>query len=220
MPRDLVIFGTRNFAEIAHYYFTHDSDYRVVAFTVDGEYLEANSFAGLPVVPFEEVAQKFPTADCDLFVAVGHQRLNSQREAKVAAAEAAGYRLASFISSKADVPPEFVLEPNTMIMERATLQPFVRVGRNSMIWSTTRIGFHTQIGANCWVVCALFGESCKVGDNTFVGLNATIAPGLSIGRGNVIGAGALITKDTRDYEIYRGAASEPSRVPSTRLGKI
>lgn len=220
MSRDLIIFGTRNFAEIAHYYFTHDSDYRVVAFTVDGEFVESDTFAGLPVVAFEELPRRFAPDACDLFVAVGHQKLNSQREAKANAAEAAGYQLASFVSTKADVPPEFQLEPNCMIMERATLQPFVRVGRNSIIWSTTRIGFHTKIGANCWVVCALFGESCTVGDNTFVGLNATIAPGLTIGQGNVIGAGALITKDTRDYEIYRGASSVASRVPSTRLGKI
>lgn len=220
MPRDLIIFGTRNFAEIAHYYFTHDSPYQVAAFTVDGEFMDADSFAGLPVVPFEEVSQRFPPSDYAMFVAVGHQKINSQRQAKVAAVEAAGYSLASFASSKADIPPGFTLEPNTMIMERSTLQPFTRVGKNSMIWSTTRIGFHTVIGENCWVVCALFGESCVVGDNTFIGLNATIAPGLKIGRGNVIGAGALITKDTKDHEVYRGHASEPSRVPSTRLGRI
>jgi len=217
---DIVIFGTRNFAEIAHYYFTHDSPHRVAAFTVDGQYVESATFAGLPVVPFEELPQRFPPSDFGMFVAVGHQQLNGQREAKVAAAEQAGYRLASFISSKADVPPEFQLQPNTMIMERATLQPFVRVGRDSIIWSTTRIGFHTQIGDHCWVVCALFGESCAVGDNSFIGLNATIAPGTRIGRGNIIGAGALITKDTKDYEIYRGEASEASRVPSTRMRRI
>ncbi len=118
------------------------------------------------------------------------------------------------------MPPEFTPQSNTMIMERSTLQPFVRVGRNSIIWSTTRIGFHTQIGDHCWVVCALFGESCMVGDNTFVGLNATIAPGLKIGRGNILGAGALITKDTRDFEVYRGQSSVASRAPSTRLGRI
>ncbi|MDZ4783034.1 MAG: acetyltransferase [Planctomycetia bacterium] len=217
---EIVIFGTRNFAEIAHYYFTHDSPHRVVAFTVDGQFVESSSFAGLPVVPFEELADKFPPAGHGMFVAVGHQQLNSQREAKVAAAEQAGYELVSFVSTKADVAPDFVLQPNTMIMERATLQPFVRVGRDSIIWSTTRIGFHTQIGDHCWVVCALFGESCVVGDNTFVGLNATIAPGSKLGRGNIIGAGALITKDTKDFEIYRGQASTPSRVPSTRLKRI
>src|SRR5690349_1987393 len=48
--RDIVIFGTRNFAEIAHYYFTHDSEHRVVAFTVDGEFIDSDTFAGLPVV--------------------------------------------------------------------------------------------------------------------------------------------------------------------------
>lgn len=218
--RDIVIFGTRHFAEIAHYYFTHDSPHRVVAFTVDGEFIESSTFAGLPVVPFEELSRRFAPADHGMFVAVGHQQINSQREAKAAAAEAAGYRLASFVSSKADVPPDFMLRPNTMIMERATLQPFVQVGRNSIIWSTTRIGFHTRIGDHCWVVCALFGESCVVGDNTFVGLNATIAPGIKIGRGNILGAGALITKDTKDFEVYRGQASVASRAPSTRLGRI
>ncbi len=60
--RDLVIFGTRNFAEIAHYYFTHDSPHRVVAFSVDGAYLESPTFAGLPVVPFEEVSRHYPPA--------------------------------------------------------------------------------------------------------------------------------------------------------------
>jgi sugar O-acyltransferase (sialic acid O-acetyltransferase NeuD family) len=218
--RDIVIFGTRNFAEIAHYYFTHDSEHRIVAFTVDGEFIEADTFAGLPVVPFEELPTRFPPSDFGMFVAVGHQKVNTQRQAKVAAAEAAGYQLASFVSSKADVPPEFKLQPNTMIMERATLQPFVRVGKNAIIWSTTRIGFHTQIGDHCWVVCALFVESCQIGENTFVGLNATIVPGTKVGRSNVIGAGALIAKDTKDFEIYRGPASTPSRVPSTRLGRI
>jgi acetyltransferase-like isoleucine patch superfamily enzyme len=56
-----------------------------------------------------------------------------------------------------------------------------------------------------------------VGDNSFIGLNATISPGVSIGRSNVIGAGALITADAPDFAVFRGQASSRSRVPSTRL---
>ena len=34
----VVIFGAGDIARLAHYYFTHDSDHEVVAFTVDEEY--------------------------------------------------------------------------------------------------------------------------------------------------------------------------------------
>lgn len=215
--KKLVIFGTANFAEIAHHYFTHDSGYSVAAFTVDARYLRESTFRGLPVVAFEEVEKSFRPGEHDMFVAIGLPRLNRGRAAKVVEAESKGYRLTSFLSSRASVAPDLQVEPNTMIMEYATIQPFVRIGRNTVIWSGTGIGFHTRIGDHCWIVAARFGESVTVGDYTFIGLNATIAPGLSIGESNVIGAGALILKSTKNGEVYRGQASTASRVPSHRL---
>jgi sugar O-acyltransferase (sialic acid O-acetyltransferase NeuD family) len=215
--RDLVIFGASAFAEVAHYYFANDSEHRVVAFSVDGAFVEEPHFHGLPVVPAEEIEKSHPPDRFGMFVAMGYHELNQQRARKVAWAEARGYRLASFLSSKADVGRDLVLEPNTMVMERCVLQPFVKVGRDCILWSTTRVGFHTRFEDHCWVVCALFGESVTVGEGTFVGLNATLAPGISIGKGNVIGAGALVMKSTRDFEVYKGTASTAADVPSTRL---
>ena len=80
--KDIVIFGAQEFAEIAHYYFTHDSDRRVVAFTVDGDYMDAPLFEGLPVVPFEEVAERYPPSRNGMFVAIGYERVNRLRAAK------------------------------------------------------------------------------------------------------------------------------------------
>ncbi len=39
MKKPLVIFGAGDIAQLAHYYFSTDSDYDVVAFTVDAAYL-------------------------------------------------------------------------------------------------------------------------------------------------------------------------------------
>lgn len=206
--RDLVIFGAKNFAEVAHYYFTNDSPRRVAGFTVDGAFAAETMFCGLPVTPFEELPAAFPPDRYDLFVAVGIGHVNEQRAAKVAAAEKLGYRLASFLSTKADVHPDLVLQPNSMIMERCTLQPRVQVGKNSILWSTTRVGFRTHIGDHCWVVCSLFGEQVTVGDYSFVGLGATVAPGVTLGRSTVVGAGALVMKDTPDYSVHRGQRAE------------
>ncbi len=55
--KELIIFGTADIAQLAHFYFSNDSDYKVVAFTVDAEYIKVNEFCGLPVVPFEEVIE-------------------------------------------------------------------------------------------------------------------------------------------------------------------
>jgi UDP-3-O-[3-hydroxymyristoyl] glucosamine N-acyltransferase len=152
-----------------------------------------------------------------MFVAVGHHQMNQQRAAKVAEAQARGYRLASFLSSKADAPPDLALGPNSMVMERATLQPFVTIGPDTIVWSTTRIGFHTRIGAHCWIVCALFGESVTLGDYSFVGLNATVGPSITVGQSNVIGAGALVLKSTGDHEVWKAAPSTLLPVRSDQL---
>ena len=52
----LVIVGDSAFAEIAYEYFTHDSEYEVVAFAVEREFIKRESLFGLPVVPFETMA--------------------------------------------------------------------------------------------------------------------------------------------------------------------
>lgn len=50
----VIIFGIGQIAEIAHFYLTHDSEHEVVAFTVDKEFLNQNTFHDLPVVAYEE----------------------------------------------------------------------------------------------------------------------------------------------------------------------
>ncbi len=46
----------------------------------------------------------------------------------------------------------------------------------------------------------------------FVGVNSVVMPGITIGKGAVVGAGAVVTKDVPDYEIWAG-------VPAKKIGK-
>lgn len=218
--RRMIILGCGNFGQAAHYFFVHDSDYQVVAFTVDRTFMKAASFQGLPVVPFEEAQDRYPPDDHDLFVAVGLRDLNRTRAAKVLEAQGKGYRLASYVSSRAIVPPDLRPEPNTWIMEAAHVHPYVSIGRDTIIWSESAIALKSRIGDHCWIAGGLVGESVVVGDGTFIGIGAMIASFATVGKHNVIGAGAVILKDTKDFEIYRGHRSLPSRVPSTRFSRF
>lgn len=216
----LVIFGTGSFAKLSHYFFTHDSNYTVVGFTVDQAFLKNSSFQALPVVPFETVEQIFCPTEHHMFIALGIHKVNQIRAAKVEQAQTKGYPLASYVSSRAGFSADLQVGANSMIMEGAGLHPFVEIGLDTVILSATRIGFDTRIGNHCWLVGAILGESVTVGDYSFIGLNATIAPGCTIGKRNVIGAGALILNSTRDDEVYKGLASQPARVPSSRLWQL
>lgn len=50
-------------------------------------------------------------------------------------------------------------------------------------------------------------------DNVWIGANATILPGVSIGRGSVVGAGAVVTRDVPPAVVVMGA---PARVVRDR----
>ena len=57
MKKSLIIFGTGNIAQLAHYYFCHDSEYEPVAFSVVSGYLDSLVFCGLPntIQPFVNI---------------------------------------------------------------------------------------------------------------------------------------------------------------------
>ena len=52
-----------------------------------------------------------------------------------------------------------------------------------------------------------------VGDDVWIGANAVILPGLNIASGTVVGAGAVVTKNTESYSIVGGI---PARVVGFR----
>ena len=81
--KDIVIVGDSAFAEVACEYFSHDSPYRVVGFSVECAYCQRESLLGLPVVPFEEIEMRFDPARHAIHVAVVYTQMNRLRAAPV-----------------------------------------------------------------------------------------------------------------------------------------
>jgi sugar O-acyltransferase (sialic acid O-acetyltransferase NeuD family) len=221
MAAKLVIFGAGDIAQLAHYYFSNDSDYEVVAFTVDQSYLTDNEFCGLPVVAFEDIANRYPPSDHSLFVAVSYAKLNLVRRQKFEAAQASGYDLASYVSSKATVLNGNVVGRNCFILEDNTIQPFSHIGDNVTLWSGNHIGHHSHIGNHTFISShVVVSGGVKIGEQCFLGVNATLRDHVRIGDRCVIGAGALVLSDAEDGGVYVSTETERSRVPSNRLRSI
>jgi len=220
MMKKLVIFGIGEQAELAYYYFANDSDYEVVAFTVDKEYKNKDFLFNLPIVEFENIEKNFSPQEFEMFVAIGYKNLNKLREEKYFACKKKGYKLTSYISSKVSIFTKSIGE-NCFILEDNTIQPFVEIGNNVTLWSGNHIGHHSIIKDNCFITShVVVSGGVEIGENTFIGVNATLRDHIKIGRFNIIGAGALILSDTEDNKVYVEKATEVSRVPSNRLRSL
>lgn len=221
MKKPLVIFGGGDIAQLAHFYFSTDSEYEVVAFTVDADYLTDTIFCGLPVIAFGEITRHYAAVQYELFIALSYSNLNAIRKEKYLAAKALGYRLASFISSRATVLNSGRNGENCFILEDNTIQPFVTIGNNVTLWSGNHIGHHSTIKDHCFIAShAVVSGGVEIGEQCFVGVNATLRDHIKIGEKCVIGAGTLLLADAEPDGVYIGTATERSKVPSKRLRGI
>ncbi len=204
----IIVFGTGDVAQIAKYYFDIDSPYQVVAFTLDAKYIKDNTFEGLPVYPFEDIEKNFPPNEYLMFIAVAYGDMNRIREKIFYEAKKKGYNLVSYISSKSTYLSQYKCGENCFIFEDNTIQPFVKIGDNVTIWSGNHIGHHSVIHSHNFISShVVISGHCEIESNCFLGVNATLAHWVKIAKGTLVGAGAIITKDTEPDSVYVPAKS-------------
>jgi sugar O-acyltransferase (sialic acid O-acetyltransferase NeuD family) len=221
VKKALIIFGAGDIAQLAHVYFSTDSAYEVVAFTVDADYIVGSEFCGCPLIPFEEIASRYPPQGHDMFVALSYSKLNEIRREKYVGAKTLGYRLASYVSSHATVLNDGRIGENCFILEDNTIQPFVTIGNNVTLWSGNHIGHHSTIHDHCFIAShVVVSGGVEIGEGCFIGVNATLRDHIKVGNKCVVGAGTLLLADADPEGVYIGQATERAKVPSTRLKKI
>ena len=210
----VVIFGVLDTAELAHYYLTHDSAHEVVAFAVHQEYLKEPYFHGLPVVAFETVQEVYPPQDFDFFAPMTGRKMNKNREQVYNDAKAKGYKLISYVSSKATLFNNPIGD-NCFILEDNTIQPFTTIGNNVVLWSGNHIGHHGQIKDHVFFTSqVVLSGHCVVESYSFFGVNATIRDYLTIAEGTLVGMAAAVTRNTEPWGVYVGNPAIKKGAPS------
>jgi len=217
----VVVFGVGQLAELASFYLVHDSPHDVVGFTVDAAYLFDATFKGLPVTPFEVVEDTFPPGDTCMFAPISFKRMNHLRADRVAAAKAKGYELISYVSSHATTFPGFECGANCFILEDNTIQPFVSVGNDVIMWSGNHIGHHTVIYDHVMITShVVISGACRIEPYSFFGVNSTIRDETVIARETLVGAGVTILHDTEPYSVYKVQDASPAGFRSDQIRSL
>ena len=217
-PRKLILVGDSLFAEIAHEYFTHDSDHEVVAFSVETVHRTREELHGLPVRPFETLEEEFSPAEHAVHVAIPYTQVNRLRLRLMAAARAKGFPLASYVSSRAFLWRNVALGEHVFIFEDNTVQPFVTIGSGVVLWSGNHIGHHSMLRDGVFVAShAVISGSVDIGERTFVGVNATLVNDIAVGADTWIGPHVVLTRDAPPNSVWRPARSERREEPTLEL---
>ena len=82
-------------------------------------------------------------------------------------------------------------------------------------------GYPLTIGRNCTIGHKAMLHGCTIGENTLVGMGATILNGAKIGKNCLIGAGALITenKEIPDNSLVMGSPGKVVREVDAELAE-
>ena len=212
----VVIFGVKDFASLAHYYLRHDSPHDVVAFTVHRAFLPAEStFEGLPVVAMEELAERYPPGGFAAFAPLSHKGMNSARAGVYRELKDRGYSLISYVSSHATCLNDGAIGENCFILEDNTIQPFVKIGDNVVLWSGNHIGHHSDIKDHVFVTShVVISGHCTIEPFCFLGVNATLRDQVRLGEGTLVGMGAAIMRNTEPWSLYKADGTKPAKISS------
>ncbi len=216
IEKKLIIYGVGEFAEYVGYAFSNDSNFLVSGFCVEKSYLsKANNIVfDKEFLEFDILEKNYPPEEFCLFIAVGNDII---RERIFQQAKKKGYSLVSYVASRSITWPDLTIGENVFISEDTAIQPFVEIGDNSILIGA-KIGHHSIIGANVLLSLTFIGANCKIGNNSFLGLNSAIKPNVTVGNFNIIGMGCNITKNTADGEVYSASKVQKRRVTYSEFG--
>lgn len=201
--KNAIIVGTGDYALVAYHLLKKEGKYHVIAFSEERNYIRFHKIEDLPNIPFEDLEEKAPAEDTVLLIAIGPNKVNSVRERLYLIAKEKGYSFITYISPDASVWDENAIGENSFIFPKCVVEPFAKVGNNSVLWSGAILAHHSEVKDHCFLapgVC-ISGRSV-IGNNTFVGINSTVRDNVIVAEKCIIGGGAIIKKNTEAGSVY------------------
>ncbi len=218
MSKKLIIFGTGNYARMTYWYFTEDSEYEVVAYCANKEFITEKDIHGLPLVAFENIEEKYPPEDYQMFVAAGYKGLNEMRKSMFVQAKNKGYKLASYVHSGIKLWFNNKIGENTFIFENNTIQLEVEIGDNVVVWSGNHFGHGAVVKNHCWITTnVVIYSDVVIEDHCFLGSSTNIRDGITVSDHCFVGAGTNIWKSTKPKDVFLVEPTKAHKLKSDQL---
>jgi sugar O-acyltransferase (sialic acid O-acetyltransferase NeuD family) len=217
---DVFLLGNSITAEIILAYLESDKRFNVIGLTVEDGFENGGLISHLPTIPLSKICEEFDPSKVRFIPAIGYNDVNRNRERIFCKIELLGYSAQSYIHPDARVYTNLPIGPGSVILANAVVEPFVKIGRDSFVWSNSTIAHHSQVGDHCWISSgAVISGKATLKNNVFVGVNATIVDQVTIEDYCIIGGGAFVSKCTSKATVHLTRSAEQLRFSSTEYDK-
>ena len=198
MPEKIIIVGA--FHEIVE--LCESSGYAIVGF-FDQE-KKNDTFMGYPILGDDGDAEKLFAKYGNIPVVISPDACSARRRLYDHYSRC-GYRFASLISKDAKISPSAkigcgsVIQSGAYVSSNARIGKFVKVNVNATVMHDTIVGDFSTLAP-----CSVLLGAIQLGQDVYLGANATVLPRLKIHPNTVIGAGAVVTRDILEQKIVKG----------------
>lgn len=206
--KNIVIFGANDLGRLLKFYIEDDHDNRkVIAYTMNKDYIKEDKFLGLPVVPFESIVDVYSTDTVEIMIAIGNSKMNDIRKKVFIECKEKGYSVASYFHSSCSIHSSDIGEGN-ILLENCLVYPFAKIGNGNLLWD------HVLISHDCTVgdfnTFSSYADLCgyvTIGNNGYFGKHCIINEHSQIADYTLVGANAYAKKITQPYDVVVPARS-------------
>ena len=125
------------------------------------------------------------------------------------------------IGNRVAIGTSAVVEGNTIIGNEVSLQSMVYIPTDTVIGNNVFIGPNTVLTNDRYPPTRIGGlQGPKIRDGAAIGANATLLPGVCIGEGALVAAGAIVTRDVPAHMLAIGAPAKITALPLKMTGEI
>lgn len=201
LPLEIIMFGTGLYADTLSYYINTYTNWEIVAYTADSQYITQKYYKGLPLLPFETIEEILIPDRYQMIMGVGYRCMNNIRADKFLLSKEKGYSLPNFIHPTALLNNVNIGEGN-IVLENAIIEPNTIIGNNIIVWSGALIGHNAVVGDhNHFAAVSMIAGNVILEESCFLGNHSTVKDGLKISHHTLVGAGAYVSKDTKPYDV-------------------
>lgn len=204
----IVIVGNSDFAMLLYDYLKDSRDMEVLAFSVEDKYINEKQICGIPVISYEEIQNKYSNQEVKLILGVGYSKMHDIKSQLYKLYSDKGYKFTNYIHSSAIVAPDVEIGDGNVILEGVIIERQSHIGNGNLFFGGSVVGHNNVLGNfNTLSIRAATAGFVTIADKCFLGINAVVRDKIKIESHSLIGAGAYVDCNLKEYEVIVPAKS-------------